>query len=146
LCEKYDTLSKERGFSIKQYLKPTLHEIDLMLSQRKEEEIHRLPLLRVHFEAIVYLRLKYEAIDLSQKDRVHYFRLYKTKSPIATSLGLELIDIINNCNPYEPKGSILTQYKCLKLLNSKDLNGVPSKHPSTPYSDYLNLLEKDLHL
>ena len=101
-------------------------------------------MLRVHLEAAVYIRLKYEAIDIPQKQKLHYFRLYKKKSPLAASIGQELTTIIAGCDPYTPKGNLNTQYECVKFLNSKDLRGRTPDYFANPYSDYIEVLEKEI--
>jgi hypothetical protein len=133
---------KERGFSIKKYFAPTLFNIKRGLEEIQKETIYQRPFIRVHYESAAYLRLNYEATYLSMNEKYHFYQLFKRKSPVAASLGDEMVTIIDKCNPLTPRGNIRALYECLKLINSRDLSQKTSGYFPGAYSAYIQNMEK----
>ena len=128
------------NFNLKNHLKPTLNSIKKVLSSRKDREVAIIPTLRIHYEAIVYIRINYEAKFLSRKKKMKFDKLFKRKSPTSLMLGKELIRIINKFGPYKPKENICVLYNCIKMLNDKDLSGIAKDYSIDLYSKYLEHL------
>lgn len=110
-------LLKERGFSIEEYITPTLISINTVLGNRGTKEVKRVPIRRVHYEAVVFIRLNYEATFLSSEEQSRFLKLFRDKAPLSFQIGNQLIDIIDDYNMLDPKESTIVLYECVKLLN-----------------------------
>ncbi len=135
------------GFSLEEYLRPTLEGICKVLSNRRDDSETKMIFLRSHYEASVYLRLHFEAKFLSKKQKQTFESLFERKAPIAKSIGKELIKIIEKCDTHSPDGAITALYICVKFLNIKDLSKYYSDYAPNAYETYLQYwLEKYLIL
>ena len=131
------------GFSLEEYLRPTLESISKELSNRRDDSETKMIFLRSHYEASVYLRLHLEAKFLSKKEKQKFESLFDRKAPIAKSVGKELIKIIEKYDTHSPDGAITALYVCVKFLNIKDLSKYYSDYAPNAYETYLQYwLEK----
>jgi hypothetical protein len=135
-------MMRQRGFSVKEYLTPTLSSITKNLSERDKKAETTMIFVRSHYEACIYIRLQFEATFLSKNERHRFESLFGTKAPIATSIGNQLIKLIKSHDVYKPKGSILALYQCVEFLNKKDLSKEYSDYFLDPYSDFLGYWQK----
>lgn len=131
------TEMKERGFSIEEYLRPTLQSMKRVLMDRDINSETNLTFLRSHYEASIFLRLHYEADFLNQTERNEIENIIKEKSPIAMSICYNLIEIIDKYNTQTPMGSIQALYYCTKYLNDLNMSAEYSDYKPSPYSEYL---------
>ena len=107
-----------RGIPIKPYIQPTLQAIEGVLSTRTSQQVSRIPIRRVHYEAAVLIRIKYES---PRPERRRFLRLFESKSPAALGVWSRLESIIANEDVYHPEGNIKALYKALMLFNAFDL-------------------------
>lgn len=129
-------------FNVESYIRPTLSAIYNGLSARQINEVQNITLLRIHYEAAIYLRINYEAMFLSKKEKEFLNNLFRSKAPISISLGLEMIDIINKSNPHTPTGNTLALYNCIKLLNERDFSKTVFDFSFNLYSEYLQCMKR----
>ncbi len=130
-------LMVKSGFSIEEYLRPTLINIKNVLSTRATTAERHMIYLRAHYDASVYLRLHFEAKFLSYKERQEFDALFQSKARIAKSIGKSLIKIINKYDTHSPNGAIKALYACVEFLNNKDLSPYYSDYVHNAYSPYL---------
>lgn len=130
-------LMKARGFDMLEYLQPTLTSIEENLEQRKKT---KLPFLRVHYEAAVYLRIEYECASLPQKRKHKIKMLFNSKAPIASSIGEEFIKIINAYDPLVPHGNIKALLNCIVFINSREIFPYTPDFITDFYTPYLQVL------
>ena len=126
-----------------EYFEPTLNQIQGILPKydEKKTEKYEHPFF-VHYLAITYLRLQYETVFLEKSRKEYFTNLFETYTPIGTRLGKNLERIINNSNPYSPKGNALALYNCLRYLNTETLEGQVPKFRENIYDPWIVNLEK----
>lgn len=127
---------KNRKIDAEEYISPTIQSIKVVLKKRKKKEVKTIPLLRIHYDSLVFLRIFYEAKHLNLQEKNYIELLFKKYSPTAYDLTFELMDIINKRNPLEAEGCILALVDCLNHLNS-------IKNASSKRLDFLNNLYID---
>jgi len=132
-----------KGFSVKKILDPLLIEIKHVLEKRGDKDIINLPLCRMHYESIIYLRINYEGLYLSREDKTELESLFAHKSPISLKLGKKLIEIINQSDPYEMRGNFIANYKCIYFINNFSGNENTKDYSSNTYDSYIKLLENN---
>jgi hypothetical protein len=107
-----------RGIPVKPYIQPTLQAIESVLSTRTDQQASRIPVRRVHYEAAVLIRIRYE---FPRPERRRLMRLFESKSPAALNVWSRLENIIANEDVCYPEGNIKALYKALMLFNAFDL-------------------------
>jgi hypothetical protein len=114
-----------RDFSPNEYFEPTVRKIEEVLSARATP--NNLSILRVHYEAAIYIRLEYEGAYLPPERRADLDELFLTKSPVGFRLGKGMLKIIKRSAPYSARGNAITLVKLLKFLNTttigKEIHG-----------------------
>jgi hypothetical protein len=135
-------LMVESGFSIEEYLRPTLNSIRKVLNSRDDNAETKMGFLRAHYDASVYLRLHFEATFLSGEERKYFESLFDNKAPIAKAIGKELINIINKYDTHSAQGAILALYESVEFLNNKDLSAFYSDYAQNTYTPYLEYWRK----
>ena len=133
-------VSTNRKINTEEYISPTIKKMKTTLKSRKKKQIRTLPLLRIHYDSLAFLRIFYEAKHLNSKEKNHIKHLFKKYSPIAYDLTFELISIINKRNPINPEGSMLAILDCLNHLNG--VNNVSSKRPDYSENLYLDSIHE----
>lgn len=136
-----DVMSRS-GFSVENYLRPTLDSISSILAARNTKDETQMSFIRAHYEASVYLRLHYEAQFLSGKERRVFESLFNSKAPIAETLGKELIALIDKHDINTPRGATIALYECVEFFNNKDLSKHYSDHVQNTYSPFTAYLKK----
>jgi hypothetical protein len=111
---------RKKKIDVSEYLTPTINQIKVVLKKRKKKEVKALPLLRIHYDSLVFLRIFYEAKYLPAQEKEYIKMLFKKFSPTAYELTFELIHIINKRNPIEAKECCLALFDCLNHLNGKN--------------------------
>jgi hypothetical protein len=111
---------KKRNLSVDGYLSPTIVAIKKGLSSRKKKDIKALPIIRIHYDALVYLRIFYEATYLDSQERKYIGSLFCRYSPVAYELTFEIKKTIDKRNVLEPKGCAQAILDCLILLNGNN--------------------------
>lgn len=130
-----------RKIDIAEYLSPTIDQIKKGLKKRKKKEVKTIPLLRIHYDSLVFLRIFYEAKYLSSQEKEYIKLLFKRFSPTAYDLTFELLAIIGKRNPIEPKGCFLALLDCLNHLNGKNATKNRIDFVENQYIDSVNELK-----
>jgi hypothetical protein len=110
----------KRGIDVSDYLSPTINQIKVGLKKRKKKEVKTIPLLRIHYDSLVFLRIFYEAKYLPLQEKEYIKLLFKKFSPTAYELTFELVEIIEKRNPVEPNGCFQALLDCLNHLNGEN--------------------------
>ncbi|OUR83002.1 hypothetical protein A9Q82_06030 [Cycloclasticus sp. 46_120_T64] len=134
-----------REISVEEYLSPTIDQIKKELKKRKKKEVKTIPFLRIHYDALVFLRIFYEGKYLSSQEKNYIKLLFKKFSPTAYDLTFELMNIINKSNPTEPEGCALALLDCLNFLNGSNVTRKIPDFMENQYVDSLNELKDKYH-
>lgn len=131
---------KKRNIGVDGYLSPTIVAIKKVLNNRKKKEIKTLSILRIHYEALAYLRIFYEAIYLDSQEKKYIGNLFCRYSPVAYELTFEIKKTIDKKNVLEPKGCTQAISDCLILLNGNNSSSCRLDFVVDMYSDSLHEL------
>lgn len=132
----------KRGLQVEEYLSATIKAIKINLKKRKKSDIKNLPILRIHYDASVYLRIFYEAIYLGAQEKVYIGSLFKQYSPVANELSIELRKKIDSNNVLEPAGCAEAIFDCLSLLNGSNISSGRPDFVQNLYIDSSNELRQ----
>lgn len=125
----------KRGISVKEYFHPTISTIKNVLKKRKKKDIKELPVLRIQYDAIVYLRIFYEAKYLTPQEKKYIGDTFKKYSPTAYDLAKELKVIIDKNNNLTPDGSAKSICNCFEHLNGNNASSKRSDFVVNLYSN-----------
>ena len=136
-----DLVKKMREFSIpiSEYLEPTLSSISKVLTNREAWPNAGFAFVRAHYEAAIFLRLKYEGIFLSDSQSKDYDKLCQEKSPIAFNLSKDFINIIDKCDVFSSRGIVITINKIVNHLDSYNLRKSYKDWNPGYYSEFLSM-------
>ena len=122
----------DRGISVKEYIKVTIKKIKRFIKDSKKvNEMRNTIIERKHFDAIILLRIEYEAIYLNKVEKEQILKKYKTNYLEAYNLFIEINSIIEKKDMYTVEGVKEALKEVILLLNKE-----------CDYSLYLNLLEE----
>ncbi|MGE5620976.1 MAG: SEC-C metal-binding domain-containing protein [archaeon] len=89
---------------------------------------------QIHYGSVEYINFNYKTYISSLFERYNIEQLFDKNAIRSKSLGLEMIQLINESNPYTPDGYKLAIYKCAKLLDSN--------LPGNMYEPFIKYLEE----
>jgi len=132
-----------REFSSKFLLLPLLDEIRRILGQRDKDK--SIGLTEMHFESIIFLKVNYEGVFLSRKEKAEIEKLFEEKSPKALKISKKLIKIVNESNPHDTKGLLEANLNCILYLNDNDVDRCANNYSEKIYESYIRYLEDKTH-
>lgn len=113
---------KKRELPIKEYIKPTIDKLIKFIKDHKNiQKFRNLSYERTHYDAIVLLRLEYEAIHITLRDKEIVYKKYKEYLPEVYSLFLKVKNIILKYDMNNPE-DVTTCLKCIINLLNNDLD------------------------
>ncbi|WP_345972237.1 hypothetical protein [Sulfurimonas diazotrophicus] len=119
-----------RGIDVKPYISSTITKLQNFIHNKSDvKKMRSIGIPRTHYDAIVLLRLKYEAVYIPESRKRKTYRLYKSRYPEAYDLFTELVNIIDTYNMHAPETTKEAFKKCLQLLQKE-----------ADYSMYIKLL------
>ena len=122
---------KRREISVKDYIVNVIEDMkNFIADDKKVSEMKKAIPERKHYDALQLLRLEFEAIYLSKKDKDEIYKMYKRKMPEVHKLFLKMLQIIKKFNMQTGEGVTSALSEILRLFN-KDRD----------YSKYSELLK-----
>lgn len=132
---------RKRKISSKKYLISALQRAENALKKRTPESIKNFIPLRLHYDAIFYLRIVYEANFLTKAEKRKWHRMYLKYAPNVFPISASLQKIINKTNALNPDGAMEALLNCLQYLDS-DLAARTSEYGPSPYKTSIDEIKE----
>lgn len=128
---------QKRGFDLLEYIQPTLSSIRMVLGNRNDEDIHALPIRRIHYESTAFLRVKKELLFLPSEQLSEIVGLFMAKSPLAYEIGEQLVTIVDKYDLEDPHEMTIALYQCINYLNQTKIGNAAADYSEDLYAPML---------